>query len=106
MNTADVNIFVVLLALTQFLFFLSTSPINVAILEAVPEAYRNSAMAISIFAAHILGDAISAPLIGEISDRTGSLQNGILICTPVILLSSLFWYLGNRTQHNRPVRAA
>lgn len=94
----NLTTFAILLALTQFFFFLSTSPINVALIQSVPTKISNSAMAIAIFSCHILGDAISSPLIGKYSDMTGSLQNGLLLCTPVILLSSAFWWLGNRAQ--------
>ena len=91
LQATELNTFMVNLALTQFFFFLSTSPINVALIESVPGNFRTSAMAISIFASHLLGDAISSPLIGKYSDMTGSLKAGILLCTPVILLSWVFW---------------
>ncbi len=84
------------LALTQLFFFLSTSPISVAIIEAVPSHSRTTAMAMAIFFCHILGDAISSPLIGYISDHTNSLQTGMLVCAPIIIASSLFWYKGMR----------
>ena len=38
--------------------FLSTSPINAAILQSVPVELRASAMAVSIFAIHLLGDLL------------------------------------------------
>lgn len=94
LNTDNLNIFIASLIFTQFFFFLSTSPINVALIESIPNKFRNTAMAIGIFSCHILGDAISAPLIGYFSDLTGSLRQGVLICTPVILLSSVLWWFG------------
>lgn len=81
------------LFMTQFFFFLSTSPINVVLLTSVPEKYRSSAMAFAIFACHILGDAISSPLIGFISDRTESLVTGFMICFPFIILAAIFWMI-------------
>lgn len=98
LHAENLTTFAVLLAFTQFFFFLSTSPINVALIQSVPARITNSAMAIAIFSCHILGDAISSPLIGKYSDMTGSLKEGLLLCTPVILLSSVFWWLGNRAQ--------
>ncbi|MEZ0390720.1 MAG: spinster family MFS transporter [Pseudobdellovibrionaceae bacterium] len=95
MQAETMNSFIVFLTITQLLFFTSTSPINVALLK-VPATFRNSAMAISIFLCHILGDAISSPLIGKFSDMTGSLKSGILICAPVLLLSSALWWWGSR----------
>jgi predicted MFS family arabinose efflux permease len=44
--------------------FLLSGPVNVAILRSVPSALRASAMALSIFAIHVLGDLWSPPLIG------------------------------------------
>ncbi|MEY4616031.1 MAG: hypothetical protein RJB66_991 [Pseudomonadota bacterium] len=82
------------LVFAQLFFFLSTSPISVALIEAVPAHAKTTAMAISIFLCHILGDAISSPLIGLISDKTGSLQTGMAICAPVIVISSLCWAKG------------
>lgn len=97
-QSEQLNIFVIFLALTQFCFFLSTSPINVALLHSVPYKHRNSAIALSIFACHMLGDALSSPLIGMYSDMTGSLKNGILMCTPVILIAVILWWIGaNKT---------
>jgi len=103
LNTDDLNIFIAMLVFTQFFFFLSTSPINVALIESIPAKFGNTAMAIAIFCCHILGDAISSPLIGYYSDMTGSLRQGVLICTPVILLASLFWWLGFKAKQKSPI---
>lgn len=86
------------LAFTQLFFFLSTSPIMVSVIESVPANAQTTAVAITIFLCHILGDAISSPLIGLISDQTGSLQAGMSICIPMIFVSSLFWFLGMKSQ--------
>jgi MFS family permease len=96
MRAQTLNEFVIYLVLTQLFFFLSTSPICVAILQISPSHLQNFGMAIFIFMSHILGDAISSPLIGKYSDMTGSLQEGILLCTPVILLSSVLWFWGSK----------
>lgn len=96
--TENFNFFVLSLIVTQFLFFLSTSPINVALLDTIPAEFRTSAMAIAIFMIHILGDAVSAPLIGYLSDLTGSLRLGILLCLPMIFVSAFFWWLALRAK--------
>jgi len=100
-STNDLTLFLISLSLTQFLFFLSTSPINVVILETAPESLKTFAMAMAIFACHILGDAISSPLIGYISDTTGSLKFGLYLCTPLIFLSALIWWLPTRLQREQ-----
>jgi MFS transporter, Spinster family, sphingosine-1-phosphate transporter len=101
MHAETVKSFAILLVFVQLFFFLSTSPINVALLESVPEKFRNSGMAMAIFLCHVLGDAISSPLIGKVSDVSGSLQSGILLCAPVIFLSAIFWWLGSRVKEAR-----
>jgi fucose permease len=86
------------LVFSQLFFFMSTSPISVSLIEAVPAHAQTTAMAIAIFFCHILGDAISAPLIGLISDHTGSLQSGMAICIPMILVSALCWRKGMKSR--------
>jgi hypothetical protein len=44
-----------------------------------------------IFVQHILGDVISPPIIGAISDATGSLAIAINVLPAFILLSAVFW---------------
>lgn len=89
------------LAFTQLFFFLSTSPVMVSVIESVPANAQTTAVAITIFLCHILGDAISSPLIGFISDKTGSLQTGMSICIPMIFVCSLFWFLGMKSQQRK-----
>ena len=48
--------------------FLSTSPVNAVVLRSVPPGLRAGAMALSIFAIHLLGDLWSPPLVGSIAD--------------------------------------
>jgi MFS transporter, Spinster family, sphingosine-1-phosphate transporter len=48
--------------------FLSTSPINAAVLRAVPTERRASAMAASIFAIHLFGDLWSSAALGLLLD--------------------------------------
>jgi MFS family permease len=74
--------------------FVSTSPINAALLHSVPAHLRASAMALSIFAIHLFGDQWSPPLIGAIADRS-SMRAGMLILPVAILVSGLAW-LGNK----------
>ncbi len=53
----------------ELFLFLSTSPINAVILRSVPVEMRASAMALSIFAIHLLGDLWSPPLLGLLQDH-------------------------------------
>lgn len=63
------NLFFVLAFFCEIALFVSTSPINAVILRSVPFPLRASAMALSIFAIHALGDLWSPPLVGLLQDH-------------------------------------
>ncbi len=74
----------------ELLLFLSTGPINVVIVSAVPADVRAMAMAVSIFVIHALGDAISPPLIGLLADARG-LALAVLIVPAALAVSGVIW---------------
>jgi MFS transporter, Spinster family, sphingosine-1-phosphate transporter len=74
----------------EFLVFLSTGPINVVIVTVVPVAIRATAMAVSIFVIHLLGDAAAPLVIGAVSDRVG-LSNAVLIMPVAVAVSGVIW---------------
>jgi MFS family permease len=86
--------FFVAIAATEFALFLSTSPINVVILQGVPEEMRASAMALSIFAIHLFGDMISPPLVGAISDAS-SLRAGMFVLPAALVVAAVTWWRGS-----------
>src|SRR5262249_35469963 len=90
--------------LAECLLFLSTSPTNVVIVSVVPAAMRATAMAISIFAIHALGDAISPPIIGSLADMRG-LGSAVLIVPAAVAVSGAAWLwtaLVAPVAHERP----
>lgn len=74
----------------QLLLFASTGPVNSAIVNVVPPEIRATAVAVSIFAIHVLGDVPSPSLIGAISDAT-SLERAVLIIPAALLVSGVIW---------------
>ncbi|MBF5044260.1 MFS transporter [Aggregicoccus sp. 17bor-14] len=52
----------------QFLLFLNSGPINAAIVNCVPPAFRAFAMGFNVLCIHLLGDALSPTAIGAIAD--------------------------------------
>jgi len=82
--------FLAWLFVAEFLLFLSTGPVNVVIVNVVPVSMRAMAMAMSIFAIHLLGDAISPPIIGWLADMSG-LARAVLIMPIAIAVSGLLW---------------
>jgi sugar phosphate permease len=78
------------LFVAELFLFLSTGPVNVVIVNVVPVHARALAMAVSIFTIHLLGDAISPPIIGTLADMS-SLANAVLIVPVIVALSGVLW---------------
>jgi MFS family permease len=78
------------LAAAMFLLFLSTGPVNTLILETVPMKLRASAMAVSIFTIHLLGDLWSPKIVGHLSDAT-SLRKAVLILPGALVIGGALW---------------
>jgi hypothetical protein len=74
----------------ELLIFVSTGPINSAIVNLVTPEMRATAVAASILAIHVLGDVPSPALLGMISDRT-SLAEAVLIIPVAVLAAGLIW---------------
>ncbi len=85
-----------LMAMTMFLVFLSTGPTNTIIANVAHPSMRATAFAVTIFVIHALGDAISPPLIGFITDQTGSMTTAFGVVGVAILLSAVLWCFGTR----------
>jgi MFS family permease len=89
-STRDTTTFTGALLVAEFMVFLSTGPINVVLVSVVPVAIRATAMAVSIFVIHLLGDAAAPLVIGALSDRVG-LSNAVLIMPGFVALSAAIW---------------
>jgi len=83
-------VFMTAIVIAEVLVFISTGPVNLAIVNAVAPERRATAMALSILAMHLLGDVPSPPLIGAVSDTT-SLGHAMLILPVAFALSGLIW---------------
>ena len=74
----------------ELLLFMSTGPINAAIVNIVSPMERASAIALSMFTIHLLGDVPSPVLIGHLSDRS-SLGNAVLIVPVAVAACGVIW---------------
>lgn len=74
----------------EVLIFMCTGPINSAIVNVVSPMERATAVGISVFTMHLLGDIPSPPLIGALSDRS-SLASAVLIVPVAILVAGMIW---------------
>jgi len=83
------------LAVAIFLVFLGTGPVNAATVNAVRPEIRATALAGQLFIIHALGDAISPPIIGAVSDRS-TLNLGLGSTLITLLLASIIFFIGSR----------
>jgi len=81
--------------LAELLLFMSTGPINAAIVNIAAPFERASAVALSMFAIHLLGDVPSPVIIGRVSDLS-SLGEAVLIVPAAIAVSGCIWLLAAR----------
>lgn len=82
--------FYALIFLAEAALFLSTSPVNAAILRAAPHEIRTTAMALSTFAIHVFGDLWSPPLVGAVADRA-PWPVAMMLLPVAIALSAVVW---------------
>jgi predicted MFS family arabinose efflux permease len=74
-----------LVFLAQVLLFLNSGPINAALVTSVPPGSRALAMGLNTLLIHLLGDALSPPLIGWVADRSTYARAIELNAVPVLL---------------------
>jgi len=67
LSSSNPNTIFTAIFITVFLFFLGNGPVNATVVNSVPPHVRATAVATTILSIHVLGDAISQPLVGIIS---------------------------------------
>ena len=87
------SLFFILVFPCELALFLQNGPVNVAVLRSVPIGLRASAMALSIWLRHLLGDLWSPPLIGLAADHA-PMQWAMLLPPLVFVGSGIFWWRG------------
>lgn len=88
LTATDPGVFLPAIFLAEFFLFLNTGPLNAVVLGCVPPGIRATAMAVNIFFIHALGDAISPPIIGMLSDRFG-LAQAVLLAPATMFVSGI-----------------
>ncbi len=89
----------------ELLLFMSTGPLNSAIVNLVGPRERASAVALSVLVIHLLGDVASPPLIGALSDRA-SLGAAVLIVPVAIAVCAALWWAAGRAARSGRLRSA
>ncbi|MEX1361870.1 MAG: MFS transporter [Nannocystaceae bacterium] len=80
----------------ELLLFLNTGPLNAALVACVPAVMRARAVAVNVLFIHVLGDAISPPLMGVVSEGW-TLGAAIgLTAVPMALGGALLWWGARR----------
>jgi MFS family permease len=109
LTTASPTRYLVYMVIAQLLMFLSTGPVNAAIVNLVGPLERASAVAFGVFSIHLLGDAVSPWLIGILSDAA-SLAKAVLVVPVAVVLCGLIWAwaarAGSVASERRPEPAA
>jgi MFS family permease len=90
LTSENVVVYASMLFIAEFLVFLSTGPINVVIVNVVPVAMRATAVAVSIFVIHLLGDLPSPTVLGIVADHAGFV-NAALIMPVMLGVSGIIW---------------
>jgi MFS family permease len=91
------SVYLSCMVVAQLCLFLSTGPINAAIINLVLATERATAIALSVFAIHLLGDALSPFLIGALSDAF-SLGQAVKILPVAVIVGGCVWAWAARAQ--------
>ena len=91
------SVFFALALPCQIALFALSGPINVALLRSAPPALRASAMALSIFSIHALGDLWSPPIIGLAADHA-PMQLAMYAVPVVFAIAAALWWRTAFTQ--------
>jgi MFS family permease len=97
LTTTSTTLYTTYMVTAQLCLFLSTGPINAAIVNLVIASERATAIALSVFAIHVLGDAISPLIVGAISDAS-SLAAAMQILPVAVLVGGFVWVWAARAQ--------
>ena len=90
--------------LAVFCLFFNTGPSNTILANVTPPSVRASAFALNILVIHALGDAISPPIIGWISDHY-DMRKGFLFVGLMLLVGGVIWLWGARYLRHDTERA-
>jgi len=93
----DLRWFAPLVMGTYFLYTWYNGPLAAVILDVVPPAVQASVLGAFVLFSHLAGDALAPPLIGYLSDRSGSLRTAMLLLPAVGVLGGAVILIALRT---------
>lgn len=86
----------VLIVLAEIFVWTYIAPISAVSINVVPPRLRARSAGLQIFIQHALGDIISPPIIGLVSDSTGSLQSALQSTWIAMTLCGVSWFVAYR----------
>ena len=93
----DLHWFGPLILATYFFYSWYNGPLVAVILDVVPPAVQASVLGAFVLFSHLAGDALAPPLIGYLSDRSGSLRSAMLLLPAVGVLGGVIMLIGLTT---------
>src|ERR1700730_17298348 len=105
LTTPSRSLYVVWMVAAQLCLFLSTGPINAAIVNLVVATERATAIALGVFAIHLLGDVLSPFIIGAIS-HASALPQAVQIVPIAVLIGGCVWIWAALAQARLPANTA
>ncbi|MBA2288701.1 MAG: MFS transporter [Ktedonobacteraceae bacterium] len=109
-NTHNLGLYSIFFVLTTIIININSGPAGAAIQDVVPSSLRASAVAISLFIGHLLGDTFAPSLLGKLAasfDPSGQhfaqgvaghdLSNALLVVYPTsLIIAGLIGIIGSR----------
>jgi fucose permease len=78
------------IAIAEVFIFMSTGPVNSALINVVKPGERATALGLSVLVMHLVGDIPSPPLIGLVSDHS-TLERAFMLVPLAILVAGGIW---------------
>ena len=78
------------IAIAEVFIFMSTGPVNSAIINVVKPGERATALGLSVLVMHLVGDIPSPPLIGLVSDHS-TLERAFMLVPLAIVVAGGIW---------------
>lgn len=85
---------VFLIFMSEIMVWIYIAPISSISISSIPPSLRARSCGFQIFMQHILGDIIASPIIGVISDSSGSLRLGLQLTWIALFINAIFWFAG------------
>jgi MFS transporter, Spinster family, sphingosine-1-phosphate transporter len=84
------SVYLPAIAIAEVFIFMSTGPVNSAIINVVKPGERATALGLSVLVMHLVGDIPSPPLIGLVSDHS-TLERAFMLVPLAIVVAGGIW---------------